>query len=254
MEELKKIYRKLRALGTKVRNGLFGHKNYRKFVIISRSRTGSTLLMALLRSHPNVHIEGELFKKLNGESCRTVWDRLFRKHPKSIQQVGFKLFYYHPFDADQSVWEFLLNDKDISVIHLRRLNLLRAFASQKIGEKTKKWTQHKSDSTTHDKTIALDIAECKETFEKISAYEERTRKQFQDHHTYVEVTYENLAKDNQKVINELFDKLGLPEFNASTVLKKQNPEPLERLIENFDDLKDAFKNTNWEYLLTENDI
>lgn len=228
--------------------GWFGNSNYKKFVIISRSRTGSTLLMAFLRSHSKVHIEGELFKKLNGRTCMEIWEELYSKRPPSVEQVGFKLFYYHPFDEDKSVWDLIKADRSISIIHLRRINLLRAFVSQKIGEKTKKWTQNVKDGQSYDKRIELNAAECKETFETITSYEERTRAQFQDRENYIECTYEDLAADNQGTMNKIFAKLNLPVEEVTTVLKKQNPEPMKNLIVNYDSLQESFANTKWSYL------
>ena len=248
MNQLKNIYRKIRRSLKKTNIALFGNRDYQKFVIISRSRTGSTLLMALLRSHPNIHVEGELFKVLNGKSCKQIWDELYDKHPARIKQVGFKLFYYHPFDDDQSVWDYLLEDKNISIIHLRRENMLRALVSQKIGEKTKQWTQHINAKGSADKVIQLDPEECRTTFENISAYEERTRQQFARHKTYVECTYERLAADGYNLANELYAQFDLPAHKPTTVLKKQNPESMQDLVSNYEEVKEHFSTTKWAYL------
>lgn len=205
--------------------------------------------MALLRSHPQVHIEGEIFKRLNGRSCKEIWEELYGNRPKKVKQVGFKLFYYHPADDDQQVWDFLLNDKEIGIIHLRRENMLRALVSQKIGEKTKRWTQHITDNTELEKTIKLDTDECLETFERISSYEERTRNQFKDHKTFVECTYEELSDNTYELIAEVYDSLGLSKHHPTTVLKKQNPEHMRDLVENYDEIKQKFGTGKWSYLI-----
>ncbi len=250
MHRLKQLYTKLLFLRSKLYNTLFGNRNYQKFVIISRSRTGSTLLMAFLRSHPEVHIEGEIFKNLNGKSCAQVWDELFAKRPKKIRQVGFKLFYYHPFDDDKEVWNFLDKDNSVSIIHLRRENLLKAYVSQKIGEKTKKWTENiNNQEVIKDKKVILEPGACVEVFEKISNYENETRERFSSRPNYMEITYEALAKDNQGEMATVFQHLGLPPHIVSAKLKKQNPEPLKNLIANYDELFGYLENTKWKYLM-----
>ncbi len=246
---LKTVYSKILAQKERTSNALFGTKEYKKFVIISRSRTGSTLLMALLRSHPDIYIEGEIFKRLNGKSCKKIWERLFSKRPKNIQQVGFKLFYYHPFDEDKSVWDFLDADKNIAILHLRRENLLRAFVSQKIGEKTKMWTENiASKDIIINKTVSLDPKECEVVFTTITTYEKETKQRFKNHKTFMELSYEQLTKDKQGVMDAIFKELQVSSHTISSVLKKQNPEPMSQLVENYEALKEHFGKTEWSYL------
>lgn len=85
MKKLKSIYSRVLKLKKNVKNNFLGNRDYKKFVIISRSRTGSTLLMAMLNKHSQVICEGELFKKLNGKSCLDIWDKLYSKKPKIIK-------------------------------------------------------------------------------------------------------------------------------------------------------------------------
>mgnify|MGYP006437466411 CR=1 FL=1 len=44
---------------------IFDHENFTKFIVLSRSRTGSNLLISMLNSHPNISAEGEKFSRLN---------------------------------------------------------------------------------------------------------------------------------------------------------------------------------------------
>lgn len=244
------FYHKFKNRVEYIINQIFGHTNYKKIVIVSRSRTGSTLLMALLNNHSNIICEGEIFKNLNSKSCKEIWQSLFNKKSRKIKAVGFKLFYYHPFDEDKSVWDLILNDEQINIIHLTRENLLRAYASQRIGEKTKQWTENINRPHNIDvsvKHIELDFKECLETFETISSYEEKTR-QFFNNKKIMEVTYEDLSTDYMLVIEKILKKINLPIEKLTTVMKKQNPEPLNRLILNYEELKNQFKDSKWIYM------
>ena len=250
---LSPYYHKLVKFSKITKNKLFGHKKYKKFVVISRSRTGSTLLMALLNKHTNIICEGELFKNLDNKSCAEIWHTLYNSKNKKIKQVGFKLFYYHPFDEDKSVWDFIKKDTDISIIHLTRKNLLKSYVSQKIGEKTKQWTENVNRPHNFDvssKQIVLDFKECLETFETISTFETNARQTFNDREI-IEVTYEDLSTDYSQVMSRVLKQLNLPNEELVTVLKKQNPEPLKKLILNYEELKDSFNSTKWKYLFNE---
>ncbi len=250
LKSLKPAYSKFLESKREFKNNIFGSKDYNKYVVISRSRTGSTLLMVLLDKHSNIQCEGELFKVLNGKSCKQVWDSFFSKKPRRIIQAGFKLFYYHPFDYDKSVWEYIKEDKSISIVHLVRHNLLEAYTSQKIGEKTKKWTENidrTHNFALNDKVVHLDYEDCLDTFKKIKSFEEKTRNDFSDRN-YIEVSYEDLISNRKKTMTNVYSSLGLVFESIETVMKKQNPEPLSNLIENYHELKKQFSNTEWEYL------
>lgn len=82
---LKKNYAKSLAQLNILNEYLTGDINYRKFIIISDSRTGSTLLMQLLNSHPNIIAKGELFKNLNGRTCEKIWKDFFKKRAKKVK-------------------------------------------------------------------------------------------------------------------------------------------------------------------------
>ena len=114
-----------------------GHGRYQRFVVLSRSRTGSNMLIQSLNSHRNIAADYEIFGKLNGESEKEILDRSFGKQPFYIKAKGFKIFYYHPIDAEGSpIWDMLLSVKDLRVIHLQRRNILHVLVSSKVAHTT----------------------------------------------------------------------------------------------------------------------
>jgi len=113
---VKKYIKKGIASFVRTKNSLFGNKKYNKFIVITRSRTGSNLFMSLLGSHPNIIARGELFRSLDGKSCKETWGNTFTNMPKHVKYFGFKIFYYHPLDSDdREIWELLKNDSKIKV-------------------------------------------------------------------------------------------------------------------------------------------
>lgn len=124
---------------------LRGSKKYDKFLILSRSRTGSNLLRSLLSSHPDVICLGEIFGSVGNEVKNDIIKSpikylkriAFGYHKKNIKSVGFKIFYYHPeFKCSTNIWNYLENQNNIKIIHLKRKNILRTILSRKIAGKT----------------------------------------------------------------------------------------------------------------------
>jgi LPS sulfotransferase NodH len=245
---LKNKYHQLRLSKNRLRDQLLGGTNYKKFVIISDARTGSTLLLNLLGFHPHIETEGERFKNINGKSQEEIWNDIFRKRQKKLRYVGFKLFYFHAEGEDQWVWDRLKRDRSITIIHLTRDNILRSLISKKIGLKTKIWTEnvHNIDVVPlEDKKIYLDTNECRNYLEEMTAYQGRTNKIFANH-TLVHVSYEELAKNTRGVIDNLYNRLGVKPYRKDSQLKKQNPESIKELVANIEDLKKEFKGSRWE--------
>lgn len=97
----------------------------KKFVIFGRGRSGSTLLVELLDSHPQIHCDNEilhdrvLFPRLYIDSCASRYQS---------QVYGFKFLSYQIKDVQRisQPKKFLLQlyQSGYKIIYLRRENLL----------------------------------------------------------------------------------------------------------------------------------
>lgn len=226
----------------------FGHRNYKKFILLSRARTGSTLFMTLMNSHPQVRMEAEIFGRLYGSSNEEILRRAFRKEAPFIQAKGFKLFYYHPLDAEPAqLQQLLLQIPDLHIIHLRRRNILRTMVSQKIASQSSVWRKDNETQklNTQNKQVEFSVEELEKGFRQTLNWEDSAREVFKNK-PFLELTYEDLAQDRVSSMNRAFDFLGLRHHQVKTHLERQNPEPLDSLIRNFAELTTAFSNTQWE--------
>ena len=152
-----------------------GHVDYVRFVIVSRGRSGTSLLRSLLDDHSQVATFGEIFRKYGAIG----WDRrdyratpaqlhliesdpaafletyLFRKYPWRVTAVGFKLFYYHARNPEwEPVWQYLRVRPDIRIIHLRRQNTLATHLSLRCAFLTTRWS-NKSGQAEHVPPLTL---------------------------------------------------------------------------------------------------
>lgn len=230
----------------------FGNSDYQKFMVLTRSRTGSNLLISLLNSHPLIHAEYEVFARIRGRSVKQVFNKTYSKQPQKVKAVGFKLFYYHPIDDKHQVkalWDHLSNDREIRIIHLKRRNKLRMIVSRTIAEQQDIWSQKgarldQSHEVESKRIMLSEAALEKEFLESVdleSQYAERLI-----NHNILDIYYENMVENVDAATGQIFDFLGLPPYQPKTSFRKQNIEPLSELISNYASLRQYFAGSQWE--------
>lgn len=236
----------------RVRTAL-GHTGYRRFIILSRSRTGSYMLMSFLNSHPNVRSDGEILHQLHGRDYRAVIARAYGREPRSVKAKGFKIFYYHPNGATgKPIWDHLLAMPDLHVIHLKRRNVLRTLISREIALQEGVWKTKNpgSSDTPRRKQVSFTVDELAEGFAKTRRWERDGDAMFRDH-PLLSVYYEDLVADTPTTFRQVTDFLGVPYVDPRTHLVRQNPEPVRELVSNVDELVAAFRGTEWESFFDE---
>src|SRR5699024_1614793 len=128
---------------------VFGDKDYKRFIVLTRSRSGSNWLISLINSHPHLKSDGEIFHDLNGRSYQHILAKTFSKQPSFIKAKGFKIFYYHPLEDDTAgVWDALKSQDDLHVNQLRRENILKTLISRKNAGITKVWSSRSGAKPT----------------------------------------------------------------------------------------------------------
>ena len=234
---------------------VFGHRNYKRFVVIGHARTGSNLLYVGLKSSKSVKMYHEVFAKRNREIVAREFDlifpMLFTKESRNIKAVGFKLFYDH---LNRHEWEKFLSHKYLRIIHLTRKNRLRTIVSLDIAFKTNQWSSspNNKDKKLVEKKILLDTSKLINRLEQLENYETFIRDRLKDRNI-IEVEYEKLCKKPKQEFKNIGEYLGVDNFDLSKIiLTKQNPESLEELIMNYDEVYQFMKNTTYaEYLIDE---
>ncbi len=85
----------VRRLGLRA-GRIVGSRQYRKFIVLARSRTGSNLLTSMLNSLWSIAAHGEILSWTRGRTLEDVLADAFCRYPHYVKAVGFKIFYYHP--------------------------------------------------------------------------------------------------------------------------------------------------------------
>ena len=211
------------------------------YLVLTRSRTGSNMFKDYLNSHPKVKSMAELFRTNEGLDVEATIKKVYDQ-PDEIDASGFKLFYYHPNDGSPSeIWDRLKGISNMKTISLRR-NPLRCSVSSEIMRLSKQHKQEVGEDVVplEEKRIEVDVNIFLNQIEHI----ESLRRELNDN-LYAEpyeVWYDDLVADGQVVMDGVFHHLGLNSHPIQTNLQKQNPESLQELVSNYDELRDAVMN------------
>jgi LPS sulfotransferase NodH len=230
---------------------MFGHPIDQRFAIVGNARTGSNFLLDGLKSSPSIRMYHEIFADHNrrvGEDFDRVFSTVFQPEGKSTKLVGFKVFYNH---LTEDEWQKFLACREIKIIHLTRRNRLRTVISLEIAFKTGQWTKSGQGNSRElkEKRLVLDPSKLIKRLEQIEEGEAMARIRFRDRQV-LEVVYEELVQSPDSVFESVGKYLGVDGIDRNKIrLRRQNPETLQQLIINFDEIEAALRNTRFaEYL------
>jgi hypothetical protein len=204
------------------------------------------------------------------DPVRFLDERIFGRHPDPTRAAGFKLHYGQTMGYP-GLLERLVEDEGIRVIHLRRRNLLRMLVSLRLAERTgvflvdskptvtpatvSKAIRHPAKAVGSLRRRLRQLTSSPQTArprvrippEELFDFIVRTRirsgnwDELFHAHPKMEVFYEDLLDRREEVFDEAQPFLGVDAEPLTVTMRKQNPEPLRELVENFDELYDAFK-------------
>lgn len=253
--------------------------NTRKFIILTHGRAGSTFLQQLLDSNPSIACHGEIFnvsanssdsfysfckhhypklsyfflrEKISSSSLNFPLAFLFRQYLRHVygaaqkSKVGFKLIYdqllyYRPLIS----W---VAENSIPIIHLQRRNYLKAIMSMIIARDTGVYVSS-SVSFKESQKIVVSPARLLNGLNNLSKEKSRCELLTRNNPSLT-IHYEDLFDKQMTTIQQIVDFLGItnPSFRTPDIVKT-NPEKISELVENYEEVRQAFAGTPWEKYL-----
>ena len=215
---------------------------YTSFALLCAPRTGSTLLHTYLNFHPHVKSYGEIIREkfeYNPNDEGSIVRKVFMPYSKNLKAIGLKLFYdyYKGEPHYNNAFQEILSKSDMKIIHLVRKDILKLYVSLKIAEKTNVWSTGKSAAYL-DTRISIDADDFIRFRKTYIDNKELVTTLFQ-HHSVLEICYEDLTTDTENVLEKVQQFLGVEQHELKTLLKKQNIESPEKYILNYETVKSA---------------
>ena len=178
-----------------------------------------------------------------------VWCRTTYKAANPRRASNFSRRNYFSFNDQESkgdLWEFLVGQKDLHIIHLKRDNKIQTVLSRAISGNTGVWTSKVpgSRSTLDTRKVNLEISATVQELEQTKEWETEFAEKFA-FHASIDIYYERLVSD-PKEYKKLTNFLKLPYIAPTIALKRLNPEPMSHLISNYDELKASLAGSEWE--------
>jgi LPS sulfotransferase NodH len=239
------------------------------YVITCPARTGSTMLVHLLRSHPDICSHDEVFSPgtLGGMAGTYEKDLAKRRAEPDFadrmaaerdrdpikflykivldlqgkKAVCFKLKHDELLLPEYKVLrDEIVNDPDFRIIHLRRENLLRRYLSHYIANEVTRVTWVVRGQTVPKmQPVVLDPHECQKDFETVLAREEEVAELFAQHPGF-SISYEEMITPGSEKIQSLLDFFGVPRQELTTPTQKLGCNDLRQVIANLEELRAHF--------------
>lgn len=212
----------------------------KKFFIISRARSGTTLLRDLLNSHPDIECEGEILKS-GRVFPRAHINHRVRKHKHAI--YGAKILSYQMIQVhgitEPAQFFGQFHNLGFQFIHLKRNTFWQTFSLFKAG--TTGVYHSNKHQVTKARAIELDIPDFISRLrwsDALLQYETAGLKII----PHLEVDYDNELSQGeqfQATAGRISDFLGISEHPVETELKKILPTVASEVISNYDALIEA---------------
>ena len=236
------------------------------YFIFFPERSGSTFLVHLLNSHPDVHCEHELFFVRKRPDSNHLDPGLTLEKDKleilkkiyqasGVKASGFKFKFSAQYEAYPDVYRYLLRNMDsIKVIFLYRKNLLKtAISRQNLKRLTQAGEKHflKPEDNYDLAKIDLDLQQAKRYLNWSTReldFFQRASKVFEHR---IEVTYEDLVADTHSTLNNIFKFLGVDplEQDVAAPTKKITDDNLPNAVANYDEMVEFFQTTRFSQFL-----
>ena len=237
---------------------LFSSKNHpqKRFVIFSSGRSGSTLLVSLLNSNPNIFCDGEILSRRVFDQKRVIHskEKMSSKMVYGFKFLTYQLQFTQKIDNPKEFMEHLHED-GFKIIYLFRRNIFRQALSIMYAEFRNTW-HHKSGKKNNHQNGEMDkmtvdterLVEIMEKLEK-SAVDEAD---FLSNIPHIKITYEDdleKSEDHPNTMKTLMEFLSEDYYEPSTNLMKISNNDLSTFIQNHQEITENLTHTRFNQYL-----
>jgi LPS sulfotransferase NodH len=228
------------------------------YVILFIERDGSTYMISLMTSHPQIQSVYERFAvmKQKGASGKDQieWARKFFSPPLITKYgaVGFKTKLVDILD--KSSFMQLLIEKKVRIIQMQRRNQVKAVVSRinakRLHDVTGNWNLY--DEKERLPAFEIDPQVFHQyLLERIQADEELTNFTKKLNLPTLKMVYEDLLINRDQVLSKVFDFLGVDPFPVEGKTLKNTSDDLREVVLNFEQIRSKYLGTPFESMFDE---
>ena len=180
------------------------------------------------------------------------WTELDQRHvvmaKKSASVSGFKLM-YRTLERHAAIRTWLDGQPEVSILHLRRSNLLKSFVSIQRLRQTK--VAHTTVALSYA-PVVVEIDKLRDYFENTNARRQLYRKKYSARHPYLELGYEEMLNDIAATRKKVLEFFSLsPESMPVPATVETGSSELRKEVANYREVIDALTGTEYERFLSE---
>ncbi|MFT6210154.1 MAG: LPS sulfotransferase NodH [Bacteroidia bacterium] len=229
---------------------LIGWRKNQRFLIVSRSRSGSNMFCSFLESNPDCFIWREVFQRPQYFSSSITRFLIHGKYLRKFKIVSFKVFYYHT--VPENFWEQTMANDNVRIIHLVRNNRLGTYVSQREAMANAKWEAFKGNGKQRSQTkLKVDTDDLQSFLRRNETMINGMKNRLQGRRNVLQLSYEELVDGSGmgKVSNFLQDVLN-PKNYGMPKNKKQSVGFVSDKIETIDEVEVTLRKFGWEHFNT----
>lgn len=228
------------------------------FVILFIERDGSTYMISLMTSHPQIQSVYERFAVLKQKGAsgkdQIDWARKFYT-PSFITKYGASGFKTKLVDIlDKGSFIQLLLEKNVRIIQMQRRNQVKAVISRinakRLHDVTGNWNLYNEKERLPAFEIDPDVFH-QYLLERIQADEDLNNFTKELNLPKLKIVYEELLVNRDVVLSRVFDFLGVDPFPVEGKTLKNTSDDLRDVVLNFEQLRSKYLNTPFETMFDE---
>lgn len=228
------------------------------YVILFIERDGSTYMISLMTSHPQIQSVYERFAvmKQKGASAKEQidWARKFFTPPliTRYRAVGFKTKLVDILNKEE--FSQLLIEKKARVIQMQRRNQVKAVVSRinakRLHDATGNWNLYSEKERLPAFEIDPDVFH-QYLLERVQADEELTNFTKKLNLPTLKMVYEDLLVNRNEILSRVFDFLGVDPFPVVGKTLKNTSDDLREVVLNFEQLRSKYTGTPFQNMFDE---
>jgi hypothetical protein len=235
---------------------MLGRGEIVRFVLLFTGRSGSSYLMDLLDSHPDIRAHGEILTSTThlGAEDQLMHVRKFFSPGvlRDFKVIGFKTKLVDILEP--SSFSQVLHEMKCRIIVMNRRNVVKSVVSrifaERIFETYSEWNITKRSMRLPPLVIDPDI------FEDFLHHKEKVD---EDLFSFVEsiqlpttfVTYEDMLRDPQYCLQGILEFLDVPSVPLTSDIQKHTSDNLREVISNFSEIRAKYVGTRYASMFDE---